>query len=160
MKFETAIERVLGQEGGYVNRADDPGGETNWGVSKRSYPELDIKNLSRAAAIEIYRRDFWDANRLDEFPAAVQFNMLDMAVNSGMGNATRTLQKALGVADDGHIGPITLDAARHSNPHDLASRFIAQRLRFMAKLKAWEGSGRGWANRIADMLYFSAEDID
>ena len=50
MTFEEIIDNVLESEGGYVNDKDDPGGETNMGISKRAYPDLDIKNLTREEA--------------------------------------------------------------------------------------------------------------
>ncbi len=58
-KFNKAVRIILAHEGGYVNHPADPGGETNMGISKRSYPDLDIKNLTVAMAKEIYFRDFW-----------------------------------------------------------------------------------------------------
>uniref|UniRef100_UPI0039E582BF glycosyl hydrolase 108 family protein n=1 Tax=Klebsiella pneumoniae TaxID=573 RepID=UPI0039E582BF len=58
--FDDLIGRVLGHEGGYVNDPRDPGGETQFGISKRAYPNVDIKGLTRETAISIYKRDFWD----------------------------------------------------------------------------------------------------
>lgn len=160
MNFDVAINRVLSSEGGYVNNPADPGGETKWGISKRSYPMLDIATLTREDAIEIYKHDFWVAGQMDKMPDAVAFNALDFAVNSGIQTALRKLQEAIGVADDGHIGPVTMAAMQAMAPHDLAVKYIAARLKFMAKLKAWDTFGRGWANRIADNLLYSATDID
>jgi len=37
-RFLKAVEMVLAHEGGYVNDPNDPGGETKYGISKRSYP--------------------------------------------------------------------------------------------------------------------------
>jgi lysozyme family protein len=160
MNFDIAINRVLSNEGGYVNHPDDPGGETKWGISKRSYPMLNIKDLTRDDAVEIYRHDFWIAGQMDKMPDAVAFNALDFAVNSGIQTALRKLQQAIGVADDGHIGPVTMSVMEKMSPHDLASKYIAARLKFMTQLKAWDTFGKGWANRIADNLVYSAEDID
>lgn len=66
-KFEMAINFVLPQEGGYVNDPKDLGGETNFGISKRKYPNVDIKNLTDLGAVTIYRRDYWDRNFLDKY---------------------------------------------------------------------------------------------
>ena len=98
MNFNEAIERVLSHEGGYVNNPADPGGETQWGISKRSYPNVDIKALTRSQAVEIYRRDFWGAVNADDMPDGVAYQTLDFAVNSGVGTAIRYMQRALGVA--------------------------------------------------------------
>lgn len=35
-EFNRFINRVLSHEGGYVNHPKDPGGETNWGITKRT----------------------------------------------------------------------------------------------------------------------------
>ncbi len=158
MTFDTAIERVLSSEGGYVNRADDPGGETQWGISKRSYPDLDIKALTREQAKAIYLRDFWLAGHMDQFDPALAFQVLDFAVNSGIQTALRKLQQAAGVADDGHIGPVTLAAIKARSVTDMLFLFIAYRLKFWTKLSNWPAAGKGWANRAADDLIYAAQD--
>ena len=50
LTFDTAFDRLIGHEGGYVNNPADPGGETKYGISKRSYPSLNIANLTREMA--------------------------------------------------------------------------------------------------------------
>lgn len=66
-KFEMAIDFVLPAEGGYINDPVDPGGETNFGISKRKYPNVNIKDLTVSDAVAIYRRDYWDRNGLDKY---------------------------------------------------------------------------------------------
>ena len=156
--FDYFIERVLVHEGGYVNDPRDPGQETRWGISKRAYPHLDIRNLTRAQAIDIYRRDFWQRVRGDELPREFAFQALDAAVNHGIGNAVRWMQRAAGVADDGVIGPVTLAAVQRAQPADLVLRFNAERLRFYAKLTTFGTFGRGWVNRVAGNLDHAATD--
>lgn len=156
--FDTLIERVLGHEGGYVNDPKDPGGETQWGISKRSYPTLDIRNLTRQQAVEIYRRDFWDRVQGDKLHPAVAFQALDAAVNHGIGNAVRWLQRAVGVADDGVIGPMTLAALGRREPSDVVLLFNAERIDFYTKLSTWDHYGRGWARRVAGNLRYGAQD--
>lgn len=158
--FDQMIERVLGHEGGYVFDRRDPGGETQWGISKRSYPTVDIKKLTRAQAIDLYRRDFWKRVHGDQLPACFVFQALDAAVNHGVGNSIRWMQRAAGVADDGVIGPVTLAAIGRCDPADLVLRFNAARLEFYTKLSTFDTFGRGWINRIAGNLRFAAEDND
>ena len=67
-KFDEIIEGVLKHEGGYVNDPTDLGGETNFGITKRFYPDVDIKNLTEEGAKEIYKRDYWDKNKVDDVP--------------------------------------------------------------------------------------------
>lgn len=158
MKFEDVFDRLIGHEGGYVNDPKDPGGETNWGISKRSYPTVDIKNLSRWAARDIYRRDFWDKVQADKLPDGVAFQLFDFAVNSGMETAVRYLQRAVGVADDGHWGPVSQAAMERLSESDLIMLVLAERLGFMTRLKNWPDASRGWARRIATNLRYGAED--
>lgn len=158
MMFETAIARVLGIEGGYTPGADDPGGETKWGISKRSYPDLDIKALTREEAVEIYRKDFWFKARCDLLPDSVAFQALDFAVNSGIVVATMALQRAAGVAADGVVGPVTLSALVRVSAHDLICLLLAERLEFMTGLSNWPLAGRGWARRVARDLRYGAID--
>lgn len=158
MKFEDAIARVLGHEGKYSNNPADPGGETNWGISKRSYPDVDIKSLTREKAIEIYRRDFWDRVHADELFDGVAYQALDFSVNSGIETAVRYLQRALGVADDGHWGPVTKAAAAAMSESDQIMRLIAERQDFQTRLSTWATFGRGWARRNAQNLRYGAED--
>lgn len=156
--FPAFVERVLSHEGGYVNDPRDPGGETKFGIAKRSYPQLDIKNLTRQHAIEIYRRDFWHRVRGDDLPRAVAFQALDAAVNHGMGNAVRWLQRAAGVADDGVIGPVTMAAINRADAADLVLLFNAERLDFYARLRTFDTFGRGWARRVSENLRHAAKD--
>jgi len=158
MNYHTLIDRILSHEGGYVNDPRDPGGETKWGISQRSYPNVSIRLLTREDAIAIYKRDFWDKLRCERFPPAVAYQLLDSAVNSGIGQSIRFLQRALGVADDGVFGKVSLAALSAADPHDVVMRFLAERLDFMTRLKAWDTFSRGWARRIAQNLRYGAGD--
>jgi lysozyme family protein len=158
MTFDEACDRLLGHEGGYVDNPMDPGGETNWGISKRAYPNVDIKNLTREGAKAIYRRDFWDRIHADELFDGVAFQTFDFAVNSGIETAVRYLQRSCGVADDGHWGPVSRAAASAQAESDTILRLNAERLDFMTRLSNWLNASRGWARRIANNLRYGAED--
>lgn len=158
MTFDDIFDRLIGHEGGYVNDPNDPGGETNWGISKRSYPNVDIKNLTRDQAKEIYRRDFWDRIDGEGLQDGVAFQVLDFAVNSGIETAIRALQRAVGTADDGHWGPASKAAAAKMSEADQIMRLNAERLDFMTRLSNWKFHGAGWARRIAGNLRYGAVD--
>lgn len=158
LDFNIAFDRLIGHEGGYVNDPNDPGGETKWGISKRSYPELDIKNLTREDAKRIYYADFWNQINADALPDGAAFQLFDFAVNSGIETAVRYLQRALDVADDGYFGPISMTAVANTSESDLIMRLSAERLDFMTKLKNWPHHGKGWARRIAQNLRYGAVD--
>jgi len=158
MNFSEIFNRSMGHEGGYVNHPNDPGGETHWGISKRSYPNVDIKNLTREQASEIYFRDFWKPVLLTVPHDSVRFQLFDAAINHGVGNATRMLQRAVGVADDGHWGPMSRNAYHAMSENDVLLRFLAYRLKFFTKLSTFKTFGGGWANRVADNLLYGAKD--
>lgn len=121
-RFRAAVEVVLRHEGGFVDDPADPGGVTKYGISQRSYPDLDIRNLAREQAIAIYRRDWWDRygyGRISD--PGVATKVLDMAVHMGPQTAHRILQQALiwighRVTLDGVIGPETIAATNAAKP--------------------------------------------
>lgn len=152
MSFDEAFDRLIGHEGGYVNDPRDPGGETKFGISKRAYPDVNIVSLTLDDARAIYKRDYWDRARCDELPDPVRFQIFDTAVNSGIGQSIRFLQRSVGVADDGQVGPLTMAAIKRLDPEVIAARFNGQRLDFMTKLSTWDAFGRGWARRVAKNL--------
>lgn len=156
--FDTAMKRLLPHEGGYVNDPRDPGGETKFGISKRSYPKVDIKNLTWDQAKAIYKRDFWDKIEGDSLPMVVSYQLVDAAINSGIDRSSRWVQRAVGATQDGDIGPATVAAIRATDPNDIAFRFLGFRLQFMTDLGTWERFGKGWARRIAANLLYAAED--
>lgn len=101
----------------------------------------------------IYRRDFWDRAQCDRLPPDLAFDLFDAAVNSGIGQAIRWLQRSVGVADDGYVGPLTLGAlVRNDDPSAVQARFNGHRLAFMTNLSTWQTFGKGWARRIAANL--------
>jgi len=150
--FNEAFDRLIGHEGGYVTHPSDPGGETNYGISKRSYPGEDIRGMTLERAKQIYLRDYWGRAGCDAVPDALRFDLFDMAVNSGVGTAIRTLQKTVGVAEDGVLGPVTIQALQSMPTLRAVMRFNGARLQFMSSLSNWPAFGRGWANRIAKNL--------
>ena len=152
MNFEQAFERLIGHEGGYVNNPADPGGETNFGISKRSYPMENIRGMTLARAKALYLRDYWGPAGCDAVPDGLKFDLFDMAVNSGVTTAIRTLQNSVGAAADGIIGPRTLQAINSMPAPRLVARFNGWRLAFMANTPQWDTFGRGWARRIAANL--------
>jgi len=158
LSWDSVFDRLMGHEGNYSNDPNDPGGETKWGISKRAYPHLDIQNLTRDEAKRIYYWDFWIAIDAKDLPDGVAFQLFDFAVNSGIQTAIRHFQRALGVADDGHWGPISQGAASIASETDMIMRINAERLEFMSRLKNWPYHGKGWARRIAQNLRYGAED--
>ena len=145
--------------GEYVYDARDPGGETNFGISKRSYPRVNIRDLTRDDAVAIYRRDFWDASNCDALPAKLAVALFDCAVNQGPGIAPVFLQKALGATPDGVIGPKTLAAVDGADVDALLIQFISWRLRRYAFTANASTYMRGWSVRILRLQHFLATEF-
>ena len=152
MNFDQAFEILIGHEGGYVNHPNDPGGETKFGISKRSYPGENILDMTLVRAKDIYQRDYWWKAGCDLVPECVKFDLFDTAVNAGPKTAIQMLQRAVGVEDDGVIGPKTMLALSSMDPERLDKRFNGFRLQHLSTLSTWDTFGRGWANRIAKNL--------
>jgi len=152
MNFDQSFDKLISHEGGYSNDPRDPGGETNHGVTKRVAAANgytgDMREFTRDAAKAIYRKSYWDAVKADQLPDDVRFHVFDAAVNSGVSQAAKWLQRSVGVPDDGAIGPKTIAAALMTGP-TLPARYSGARLQFMADLPTWPAFGRGWARRIA-----------
>lgn len=156
MNFDDAFTRLLSSEGGYSNNPADPGGATNWGVTQavaraNGYAG-DMRDFTQDAAKVIYRRLYWGAVQADALPEAVRFDAFDGAVNSGVGQSVRWLQRAVGVDADGVMGPKTLAAAATLAGGVVSARYNGQRLLFMTGLKGWPVFSGGWARRIANNL--------
>lgn len=155
MNFDQAFDALIGHEGSYSNNPADPGGETMWGVTltvaRASGYTGPMKDLPRDTAKAIYRAQYWDAIRADQLPDQVRFDIFDAAVNSGVKQAVKWLQRVVGVNEDGIIGPATLGAASVLGA-DIGRRYSGVRLKFMTDLPTWPSFGRGWARRIASNL--------
>ena len=137
INFEEIIEVVLHHEGGYVNDPKDPGGETNFGIAKRSHPDVDIKNLTKDGAKEIYKEHYWDGNKVESLPEQLRHIYFDMCVNQGKGRAVKILQRAANAKGanlkvDGGLGPKTLGAINNSNVE--LQRVRAYRVKYYADL--------------------------
>ena len=154
--FEAALEFTLRWEGGYSEDAADPGGATKYGISARTYPTVNIKALTVAAAGEIYRRDFWAYCHGDQLPPRLAVALFDTAVNCGPAKAVRLLQQTLRVPTDGVVGPQTITAcwekAETAAIKDVLVELLARRVVFYAPLPAFPRFGLGWVKRCFALL--------
>ena len=155
--FEVAVESLLMKERGYVCDPDDAGGETCFGISKRSYPYLDIKALTRDQAIAIYRDDYWDqAYELIASQPLVN-KILELTVHCGMDEGVRLVQRALRalgdpvVTVDGRFGPQTLQAVKLTEPRALLAAIRVEQCRYylaiLAASPAQQKFFLGWVSR-------------
>ena len=155
MSFETVVHMVLEHEGGYVNQPSDPGGETKYGISKRAYPDVNIAELTKDDAADLYKRDYWDRIKGDDLPVGVACAVMDYAVNSGISRASKALQSVCGIANgDGIIGPASLNAVwvtvKNTTEEDVINAVTEQRQGFIRALSIYDTFGKGWERRIEE----------
>lgn len=151
--FEKAFKEIVGVEGGYVNDPKDPGGETKYGISKRSYPNEDIANLTLERAKELYMNDYWNKCHCDTIPFPLDVLIFDTAVNQGTDFAIKELQRLLKVGQDGKIGQETeskLSSLKLDN--DTLAEFLYYRImRYFVNSK-FNTYGHGWIKRVLKVL--------
>lgn len=152
MNFDNAFTHLIGNEGGYTV---DAGGPTKFGISQRAYPGENIQGMTLERAKAIYLRDYWGPAGCDGVPDTIKFDLFDAAVNMGVHAAIKLLQHAVGEAEDGQLGPLTLQAVQSTDPGRLLFRFQAARLVAYSGMGGWPESGRGWVRRVASnmMIY-------
>ena len=105
--YDKCLKTILHHEGGYVNHPEDPGGETNLGVTKREYEEWggtkDMKELTVEDVAPIYKKNYWDKMKCDDLPSGLDLCVFDFGINAGPGRAAKYLQTLIGTKADGGI---------------------------------------------------------
>lgn len=157
--FGKALAAVLRHEGGFVNHPADPGGMTNLGCTKatweqwvgRKVTETEMRALTPSDVAPLYKKRYWDKVMGDDLPTGVDYAVFDAAVNSGVTRASRWLQQAVGVTDDGVIGPKTLIAVKATDPLTLVQWFNKRRAEFLKGLTTWDAFGKGWGRRVMEV---------
>ena len=148
--FDRAFTIVIGEEGGYSNDPNDPGGETNFGICKRDHPDVDIKNLTLDGAKQIYRPGYWDTIKGDELPWPMCLYLFDASVNQGAEIARKILQRALQTIQDGVLGPQTMALAAKSNEWHAARVMAFRAIRYQST-RNFDIDGEGWLTRLFEV---------
>ncbi len=160
--FDKIFDRLMKHEGGYVNHPSDPGGETMWGVTKRVAQAHgywgDMRNLPKSLAKQITEQSYYKAVKGDQLDRLIAWQLTDAAYNHGNRRAVKFLQAAVGVSQDGLIGPRTLAAVNKMDKNDVVLLFNAERIEFYTGLRGWVSFGKGWARRVAKNLRYAAVD--
>ena len=155
--FARCLPVILKFEGGKVDNPKDPGGRTNQGITQTVYnayrrrkgvQQRDVYLITPEERDEIYRAQYWNPIRGDQLPLGVDLVVFDGATNSGPSQSIKWLQRALGVKDDGVLGPDTLHAINVTTDNDaLIADIIAKREAFLKNLKTFKTFGTGWLSR-------------
>lgn len=149
-----AIKKTLLNEGGYVNDPQDAGGETNMGISKREYPNLDIKNLTEQQAVEIYREGYWKAGYSQISSQELANSIFDLGVLFGVGTTIRVLQIVLELTPDGAFGPISLEKLNSVDAVSCLAAFKSGMVTHCLEVVKTNPNDRkyfaGWVRRIND----------
>lgn len=148
MTFQDAVSFVLSSEGGLSDNSWDDGGLTKYGISSKSHPGVDVKNLTKDEAIAIYKAQYWDAVRGEDLPPMLRLPVFDAAVQHSPRRAIKMLQESLRVTADGVIGPHTLAALGGAEWNDLTADFLSRRMLLYAAHPDWPVAGRGWSKRM------------
>lgn len=171
--FELALNFTLKAEGGYVNDPDDPGGATNKGIIQSEYnkyrtskklPLISVKEITDDEVKEIYYNDYWIKAKCNLMPNRLAVAHFDTAVNVGVNQANKFLQRSLKVKDDGIIGNITIEALNKiTNTYHIVYIYIDQRKIFYINLvknkKILIKFLKGWTNRINNLNQFLASIV-
>ena len=153
--FEECMARLLDHEGGYIWHREDPGGETNLGVTRAVYEQYagrqvmdgEMEGLTHDDVYPIYKENYWDRVRADDLPSGVDWAVFDFCVNSGVSRSAKALQRIVGVEQDGGIGPMTLQAVASIEPVDIVDQMHYMREGFYRSLSTFDTFGRGWLRR-------------
>lgn len=152
--FKECLELVLKSEGGWVNHPNDPGGETNLGVTKRvweewvGHPVESLKNLTKDQVAPLYEQRYWRPCYGEILPRGLDFVVFSMGVNAGPGRSIKLLQSAIGCVPDGVIGPKTRGFIRDANTATLIAKFSEARREYYKSLKTFPIFGKGWLARV------------
>ena len=162
-RFLSVFRTVIGIEGGYVNDPTDPGGETKYGISKRSYPNLNIANLTVEDAQGIYWTDFWLKLGCDKLNIGLDEFVFDFGVNSGVDHVARKLQAACGALPDGVVGPNTIAAVKRTGDSTVFRLLFVERAITYASAPPvqFQKYCHGWFARLHDTTkeFFHLEQV-
>lgn len=163
--YDEAMRRVLADEGGYSNDAADPGGPTKYGITifdvrkylKANATAADVRALTVADAMAIYRKHYANPSRYDDLPAGVDYAILDYGINSGIGRSGKVLRALVGLpSNTSVIDAEVITAVAKRDPKVLNAAIWDERLAFLRRLKTWPVFGKGWGRRVANGKLASA----
>ena len=159
------LDWIIDIEDGLVDDPRDPGGLTKYGISQRSYPDLDIAALTEADARAIYVQDFLPPYLALPWPLSILCT--DAAIQHGPHVPVSHLQQAANrvygrrvLTVDGDLGPLTLTAVRGLPVWPLAMQMVSLRVGHYLGLRTWPTHGKGWARRVAGLVEVAGMEVE
>jgi lysozyme family protein len=152
--FKECLDLVLKSEGGWVNHKDDPGGETNLGITKRvweeyvGHPVESLKKLTKEDVAPLYEQKYWRPCYGEVLPRGLDCVVFSMGINAGTGRSIKLLQLSIGCVPDGVIGPTTRGLISDSNSATVIAKFSESRREYYRSLKTFPIFGKGWLSRV------------
>lgn len=151
-------------EGGFSNHPNDRGGATNKGITIGTFRQVfgrdktvdDLKALTDDQWMHIYKTCYWDCWKADLIVSQSIANLLaDWCWASG-GTGVRLAQQVLGVAADGIVGPVTLQAVNAADASQLFAALWKRRRKHFEDVAQQPGQEvflKGWMNRLNSIKY-------
>ena len=106
-----------------------------------------MRDLTPATVMDFYKRRYWDTVKGDALPNALDYLAFDMSVNSGSGRSIRLIQRSVGATEDGHLGPLTMQALSVWSIRQLIDKFSNTKADFYKSLNNATFQ-KGWLNRV------------
>lgn len=151
-RFRIAFDWLLSVEGGYVDDPDDRGGPTNYGISQRAHPDLDVAHLTIEEAETVYWSRYWLLARCDKLPEPLDLALFDSVCQHGVKPGVKLLQQVLRVIIDGDNGPVTQAAAHARTAACVLNDLLTSRALLYCDLTVAISSQskflRGWLHRL------------
>lgn len=171
--FERSLKFVLKAEGGFSNHPHDTGGKTNKGIIQRVYDKYRddrqedrrcVSEISDEEVEDIYYNEYWVPGKCYKFPWPLCAVHFDGCVNTGVGQAGKFLQRAVGTKDDGAIGPKTIMAYEEKvndvGVDAIVQSILEQREGFydllVCKNPTQKSFIKGWNNRLDNLKEYIA----
>lgn len=158
-RFDENLPDVLKHEGGYVDHPRDPGGATNKGVILRTFRKFygsgmtkqDLRNITQSQVSNIYRQGYWQPVHAEAMWVGLDRVAFDAAVNSGVSQSLKWVQRAVGVKGDGRWGPNTKAAVKNTSSITVIQKACANRMSMLRGLRHWNTFKNGWSRRVAEV---------
>ena len=139
-----AWDLVQKWEGGYSNDPDDSGGETNFGIAKNFNPGVDVKNITKQDAMNIFRDKYYNPSGAERMSPALGLYLADAAFNQGLGGMRDIMKNAIGTTD--------IDAMNAMDQKQVLEAVHNARMNRYRSHDKWDKYGKGWTNRANDAL--------